>query len=38
MNEQDEAKKSSWLALAKLTREVIIKHLGILGIETVENM
>lgn len=38
MDEKDEAKKSSWLALAKLVRTVIIKHLDILGIETVENM
>lgn len=38
MDEKDEAKKASWLALAKLVRTVIIKHLDILGIETVENM
>ncbi|MCD7731001.1 MAG: arginine--tRNA ligase [Oscillospiraceae bacterium] len=38
MNEQDEKKKSSWLALAKLTRAIIVKHLDILGISTVENM
>ncbi len=38
MDEKDEAKKSSWLALAKLVRTVITKHLDILGIETVENM
>ena len=38
MDEQDEAKKASWLALAKLTRKVIVKHLDILGITAVENM
>ena len=38
MDEQDEKKKSSWLALAELTRTLIVKHLEILGIETVENM
>ncbi len=38
MDEADEAKKSSWLALIKLVRTMIIKHLDILGIETVENM
>ena len=38
IGEQDEAKKASWLALAKLTRKVIVKHLDILGIDTVENM
>ncbi len=38
MDEKDEAKKASWLALAKLVRTVITKHLDILGIETVENM
>lgn len=38
LNEPDEAKKASWLALAKLTRTVIVKHLDILGIDTVENM
>lgn len=38
MDEQDEAKKSSWIALIRLVRTMIIKHLDILGIETVENM
>lgn len=38
IDEPDEKKKASWLALAKLTRTMIIKHLDILGIETVENM
>lgn len=38
MDEQDETKKSSWLALIRLVRTMIIKHLDILGIETVENM
>lgn len=38
ISEQDDNKRSSWLALAALTRKLIIKHLDILGIETVENM
>ncbi len=38
MDETDEAKKSSWLALAGLVRKMLVKHLDILGIETVENM
>ena len=38
MDEQDEAKKASWIALIKLVRTMIVKHLDILGIETVENM
>ena len=38
ISEPDEKKRSSWLALAELTRKLIIKHLDILGIETVENM
>ena len=38
LDEQDEKKKSSWLALCALVRRVIIGHLDILGIETVENM
>ncbi|MGN1136039.1 MAG: arginine--tRNA ligase [Oscillospiraceae bacterium] len=38
MDEQDENKKASWLALAKLVRKMIVKHLDILGIETVESM
>ncbi|MCM1525392.1 MAG: arginine--tRNA ligase [Ruminococcus sp.] len=38
INELDGDKKSSWLALALLTRKVLIKHLDVLGIETVENM
>lgn len=38
MDESDPDKKASWLALAKLVRRVIIKHLDILGIKTVENM
>ena len=38
IEETDEAKKSSWLALAALVRKCLIKHLDILGIEPVENM
>lgn len=38
LNEQDEEKKSSRLALITLTKRVIEKHLGVLGIETVEAM
>lgn len=38
LNEQDENKKSSWIALIKLTKAVLEKHLEVLGIETVEAM
>lgn len=38
IDEPDEAKKSNWLALAALVRSMLVKHLDILGIETVENM
>ena len=38
ISEPDENKRSSWLALAALTRKMIVKHLDILGIEPVENM
>lgn len=38
LNEQDEEKKNSRLALITLTKRVIEKHLGVLGIETVEAM
>ncbi len=38
IDEPDEAKKASWLALAELVRSMLIRHLDILGIETVENM
>lgn len=38
IEEKDEAKRASWLALAKLVRTVLVKHLDILGIEPVENM
>ena len=38
VDEPDEAKRSSWLALAALTRDQLCRHLDILGIEPVENM
>lgn len=38
IDEPDAAKKSSWLALCSLVRDMLIKHLDIVGIETVENM
>ncbi len=38
IDEPDEAKRASWLALSDLVREMLVKHLDILGIETVENM
>lgn len=38
IDEQDEAKRKTWLALVMLTRKVLLKHLDILGIEAVENM
>lgn len=38
INEADEEKKASWVALINLTRRVITKHLDVLGIETVDAM
>ncbi len=38
LTEQDVATKSSWLALIKLTKAVLTKHLDVLGIETVDAM
>ncbi len=38
IDEPDEQKRASWLALAALTRRALCKHLDVLGIETVENM
>ncbi|MBQ7793068.1 MAG: arginine--tRNA ligase [Clostridia bacterium] len=38
LTEQDEATKSSWLALIKLTKAVLSKHLDVLGIEAVDAM
>ncbi len=38
LGEEDEAKRSSWLALSLLTRRVITKQLDILAIDYVENM
>lgn len=38
IDEPDEKKKASWLALSILVREMLIKHLDILGIEPVDNM
>ncbi len=38
LTEQNAITKSSWLALIKLTKAVLTKHLDILGIETVEAM
>lgn len=38
LDESDSVKRDSWLALISLTRNVIQKHLDVLGIETVENM
>ncbi len=38
IDEPDEAKKSSWLALCELVRSMITAQLDVLGIETVENM
>ena len=37
-NEQDAAKKSSWIALCGLTKRMLEKHLEAVGIETVEHM
>lgn len=38
IDEKDENKKKSWLSLCLLTRKMILKHLDILAIDTVENM
>lgn len=38
LNEQDEQKKASWLALCGITRKILSAHLAVLGIETVESM
>lgn len=38
IDEQDANKKNDWIALITLTRRILIKHLDVLGIETVENM
>lgn len=38
IDEPNDAKKQSWLALIALVRQVLCKHLDLLGIETVEHM
>ena len=38
VDEPDAGKRSSWLALIRLVRDMLLKHLDILGIEAVENM
>ena len=38
LNEQDKNKKSSWIALIRLTKATLEKHLEVLGIEAVEAM
>lgn len=38
LNEQDERKRSAWISLISLTKMMLEKHLGVLGIETVEAM
>ncbi|MBQ8624183.1 MAG: arginine--tRNA ligase [Oscillospiraceae bacterium] len=38
LNEADEEKKKSWLALSLITRYLLTKHLDVLAIEYVENM
>ncbi len=38
LNEQDDVKKQSWLALSLVTRALLTKHLDVLAIEYVENM
>lgn len=38
LTEQDDKKRESWIALIKLTRRVLEKHLDVLGIETVDAM
>ena len=38
IDEPDEVKKQSWLALISLVRQILCKHLDLLGIEAVEHM
>ena len=38
IDEPDKGKKQSWLALISLVRQVLCKHLDLLGIEAVEHM
>jgi len=38
LNEENQIKRSSWLALSVLTKKVILNHLYILGIEPVDHM
>lgn len=38
INESDSEKRNSWIALIKLTKAVLTKHLDVLGIETVDAM
>ena len=38
LNEQDEQKKKAWISLIMLTKKIIVKHLDVLGIETVDAM
>ncbi len=38
LTEKDSKTRSSWIALIKLTKAVLTKHLDVLGIETVEAM
>ena len=38
IDEADEDKRLSWLALCLLTRKVLLKHLNLLGIEAVDHM
>ena len=38
INESDETKKASWIALCELTRKMLLKHFDVLAIEPVESM
>ena len=38
IDEKDEEKKKSWLSLCLMTRRMILKHLDVLAIDSVENM
>ena len=38
ISEKDEKKKASWLALCVITKEMLLKHLDTLAIETVDVM
>lgn len=38
INEDDVVKKQSWLTLCEITKQILEKHLNVLGIESVDRM